>query len=290
MPHAENPIKATMPVLAALAQATALCAGVLTAAPSAAQPDPFDGNWHVSLTPYLWLPNLNANLNDDLPPRAAALLDSPDAQRLNAEIGPNDYLANQKFALLLNGEVRKGAWSAFTDILYLDLGNQDARVRSLQGPRGETLAAIDRQGKIDLSATVWTLGGGYTLTQGAWGNLDLLAGFRYLALDTDLTWRVEGSRDRLDRVGRISSDETFWDGLIGVKGQILFADSRWFMPFYLDAGTGSSNWTWQIVLGAGYRFDWGDVTLAVRSLSYDFDEDNADLRLTGPMLGATFRW
>lgn len=283
-------MKATIPALAALTQATVLSTGVLIAAPAAAQSDSFDGNWHFNLTPYLWLPNLNANLNYDLPPRAAELLNSPDAQHLNAEIGPNDYLSNLKFALLLNGEVRKGAWSAFTDILYLDLGDQDAAVRTLHGPRGETLATIDRQGKIDVSTTVWTLGGSYTLAHGAWGHLDLLAGFRYLAMDTELEWQVEGNRDRLDRGGKISSDETLWDGLIGVKGRILFADSRWFMPFYLDAGTGSSNWTWQALLGAGYRFDWGDVTLAVRSLSYDFDENDADLRLTGPMLGATFRW
>ncbi|EGV18705.1 hypothetical protein [Thiocapsa marina] len=62
------------------------------------------------------------------------------------------------------------------------------------------------------------------------------------------------------------------------------------MPYYLDAGTGSSNLTWQAALGAGYRFDWGDVTLALRSLSYEFDENDGDIRFTGPVLGATFRW
>ena len=167
-------MKAMTPILAALTQATVLCAGVLIAAPSAAQPDPFDGNWHVNLTPYLWLPNLNANLKYDLSPRAAELLNSPGAQRLNTEIGPNDYLSNLKFALLLNGEVRKGAWSAFSDILYLDLGNQDGTVRSIRGPRGENLATIDRQGEMNFSTTVWTLGGGYTLAHGAWGNVCLL--------------------------------------------------------------------------------------------------------------------
>jgi hypothetical protein len=39
----------------------------------------------------------------------------------------------------------------------------------------------------------------------------------------------------------------------------------------------------------GYDFVWGDVTLSIRSLSYDFDDD-ADLRMTGPALGVNFRW
>jgi hypothetical protein len=62
------------------------------------------------------------------------------------------------------------------------------------------------------------------------------------------------------------------------------------MPYYLDLGTGSSNWTWQALVGVGYRFGWGETTLAIRSLSYDFDEQDANLRFTGPALGVTFRW
>ncbi|HYN79496.1 MAG TPA: hypothetical protein VES73_17070 [Lamprocystis sp. (in: g-proteobacteria)] len=276
-------------VRAALTAVTALFAGSLIAAGATTQPNPFDGDWHFSLTPYLWLPNINADLSYDLPPRVAELLDS-EAARLDARIGPNDWLSSLKFGLLLAGEARKGPWSVFTDIIYLDLGNQDATVRTLHGPRGEAFAAIDRQSQIDLSATVWTLGGGYTLAHGSWGHVDALAGFRYLGLDTDLKWQFAGSRDRLERTVKVSRNEEQWDGLIGVKGQILFANGSWFMPFYLDLGAGSSNLTWQAMLGAGYRFGWGDVTLAIRSLSYDFDEQNADVRFTGPMLGATFRW
>jgi hypothetical protein len=60
------------------------------------------------------------------------------------------------------------------------------------------------------------------------------------------------------------------------------------MPYYLDVGTGSSNWTWQALLGVGYAFDWGDVNLSdPQPLAYDFNGKNdADLRMTGP----TRRW
>jgi hypothetical protein len=61
------------------------------------------------------------------------------------------------------------------------------------------------------------------------------------------------------------------------------------MPYYADIGGSSSNWTWQGALGVGYRFGWGDTLLLVRSLSYNVN-DKLDLRMTGPMLGATFRF
>lgn len=225
----------------------------------------------------------------DLPPRVGAFRKS-EVRRLGTEIGPNDYLSNLQFALTLSGEARKGAWSVVTDIIYLDLGNQDSSIRSFRGARGEPSPNLSHQSETSISGTVWTLAGGYTLSRGAWGNVDLLAGFRYLGLDTELKWQLAGSDDRLGRTGKASSNKNEWDGILGVKGRILFGDARWFMPHYLDVGTGSSNWTWQAALGAGYRFDWGDITLALRSQSYEFDENDANLRFTGPVLGATFRW
>jgi hypothetical protein len=122
-------------------------------------------------------------------------------------------------------------------------------------------------------------------------NLDLLAGFRYVGIDTELKLNIIGSDGVVDINSRSSRDLTEWDGIVGVKGQVRLGEGRWTMPYYLDVGTGSSNWTWQALLGVGYAFDWGDVNLSIRSLSYDFNGKNdADLRMTGPTLGATFRW
>lgn len=272
-----------------LAAALAVGAGVLAALPCSAAVDPFDGNWRFSVTPYVWMPNVNANLDYDLPPRAAELL-GDGARALSAEVGPNDYLDDLQFAVMLSGDVRKGRWSVYTDFIYLDLGSQDSHVRSVRGLRGEALATVSRQAEIDISSTVWTLGGGYTVAHDNWGNLDLLAGFRYLSMDTDLKWQIDGSGDRLAVASSVSNDQEEWDGIVGARGRILFGDTNWFMPYYLDVGTGSSNWTWQAILGVGYRFGWGETTLAIRSLSYDFDEHDADIRFTGPAIGVTFRW
>ena len=257
-----------------------------TVLPALAQVDSFDGDWHYSVTPYLWLPNVNANLSHTFP--------RLQTNQIKTEIGPNDYLENLEFGLLVTGEVRKGRWSAVTDLIYMDLGNQDTKARDITGPRGRELFDLGVQSETDLSSTLWTLAGAYTVIHKPEFNLDVLLGFRYLGLDTDLSWEFE--RDSplpeldLIRAGSVSMNKEHWDGIAGVKGQIRFGNTPWFMPYYLDVGAGDSDLTWQALLGIAYRFDWGNVNLSIRSLSYDFDKDDTDLRFTGPALGVSFVW
>jgi hypothetical protein len=90
--------------------AIALIGGLMAQAlPAAAAVDPFDGNWHFGVTPYLWLPNVNVNLDHDF--------QRLQTNRLQTEIGPNSYLENLELGLLVTGEVRQGPWSAFTDLI-----------------------------------------------------------------------------------------------------------------------------------------------------------------------------
>jgi hypothetical protein len=253
--------------------------------PAADQVDPYDGSWHFTLTPYVWLPNVNGTIDGHV------LGSNLGDLRASTEIGPNDYLQNLKFGAMATGEVRKGDWSVFTDIIYIDFGDQRSRVRNITGLEGRPLSSIDRSATTSLSATVWTLAGARTLVHKPMGNLDLLAGFRYVGIDTELKLDITGSEGVIDTRVRSSRNLTEWDGILGVKGQLRLGEGRWFMPYYLDVGTGSSNWTWQALIGVGYAFDWGEVNLSIRSLSYDFnDKHDADLRMTGPTLGATFRW
>jgi hypothetical protein len=83
-----------------------------------------------------------------------------------------------------------------------------------------------------------------------------------------------------------------WDAIIGVRGKARLGESGWFVPYYLDAGTGSSALTWQGMAGIGHTFKWGDVLLAYRHLYYDQKGDKLiqDIRFSGPALGATFRF
>jgi len=83
------------------------------------------------------------------------------------------------------------------------------------------------------------------------------------------------------------------DGIIGVKGALrLSRDGKWTLPYEADVGDGSNNWQYNLLLGVGYHFHWGDLVLGARNLSYHKSDykilENA--RLTGPVLGASFRW
>ena len=193
-------------------------------------------------------------------------------------------------------DIDDGRWHfALTPYLWLPAvkGSVSPTVyglRSATGPDGRPVTGISRDATINISSVVWTLGGGYSLLRGPSGNLDLIAGARYLSMSSDLTLSLQGPGGLSTPSHKVSLDASEWDGIIGARGQVLFPGTRWFIPYYIDVGTGSSNWTWQGILGAGYRFDWGDVTLALRSLSYDFDKDDADIRFTGPGLGVGFRW
>jgi hypothetical protein len=86
-----------------------------------AQPD--DGKWQFSITPYLWAPNIDGTLNFDAPASGIG--------RPNVETGPNDYLENLDFAVMLAADVRKKRWSVFTDLIYLDFSAEKSTVKSV---------------------------------------------------------------------------------------------------------------------------------------------------------------
>ena len=79
--------------------------------------------WSLSLTPYIWLPNINGTLKYAIPPGGGG--------RPEVDTGPNDYLENLSFALMLAGEARKGRWSIFSDLIYLDFDSESSTVKAV---------------------------------------------------------------------------------------------------------------------------------------------------------------
>src|SRR5262249_18104197 len=80
-------------------------------------------HWTFSLTPYVWLPNINGTLKYSVPPGAAG---SPDVST-----GPNNYLQNLQHVLMLAGEAREGRWSLHADAIYLDFADQASSVKAV---------------------------------------------------------------------------------------------------------------------------------------------------------------
>ena len=251
------------------------------APPVSAEEDKADGKWHFSLTPYLWLPDVNGSVN----------YTRRGGGTLSTDVDPSSYLESLDAAAMVAGEARKDNWLVFTDYIYLHLGGHESAVKSVTGPDGHVTIPINLGGDTSLVANVWTLAGGYTVLREPNISTDVFAGTRLLSLSSSLTWSFSGPTGALARSGNISNTTNKWDGIVGFKGEVRLGESKWFMPYYADIGTGSNNWTWQALIGVGYRFGWGDVVLSFRNLSYDFnDTRNLDLRLTGPALGASFKF
>jgi hypothetical protein len=270
--------------LAASTFVVALCAPIGATAESAGD------DWKFSVTPYLWLPNINATLKYSVPPGTGG---SPEV-----EVGPNEYLTNLNAVLMLAGEARKGRWSLFTDFVYLDISAEGSSVKSVDFGGTSVSATIDAGTKTTLEGMAWTLGGGYAIVQTPGTSLDLIGGVRYFGLQVTTDWNLTATIDgppgsqSFPRTGSVSAEEDLWDAIIGVRGRISLGEGHWSLPYYLDAGMGSSSFTWQGLLGVAYTFGWGDVTLAYRHLYYDQKDGKLiqDLYFSGPALGVTFRF
>ena len=268
------------------ALSVALAGFALASLPAAAESSSSD-QWIFTITPYLWLPNINGSLKYQLPNISV----QPDI-----ETGPNDYLSNLDFALMISGEARNDKWSIFTDVIYLDFGSENSHVKSFGA--GNVNATIDLGTQSSLSGGVWTLVGGYAAVQDPSATLDVIGGFRYLGLKASTDWTLSAAITDpntghiLATSGSISQDAKLWDGIIGVRGHVKLGDSNWSMPYYADIGTGSSNTTWQAMVGVAYNWSWGDVGLVYRHLVYDMDDDKLlqDVEFSGPALGVAFRF
>jgi hypothetical protein len=255
---------------------------VAAAAPVGAEEDKADGKWHFSLTPYLWLPDVNGTVTYKNPAGGGG--------SISAQVDPSSYLESLDFAAMFTAEGRKDNWLVFTDYIYLHMGGHDSAVKSITGPGGLETVPINVGGATTLVTNVWTLAGGYSVLHKPAGSLDVFAGARLLNISSSLSWNFSGPTGALAQAGNVSETANALDLIAGVKGQVRFGESAWYMPYYADIGGNSSNWTWQAMLGVGYHFHWGDAVFVVRSLSYNFNGNELDLRMTGPALGASFRF
>ena len=266
-----------------------MIAAVIFTAPAHAQVVAPPNQWTFSITPYLWLPNINGTLKYSVPPGAG----SPEV-----ETGPNDYLENLQAVIMISGEARKDRWSVFTDLIYLGFSDEDSSVKSVNFGGSLVSTSANVATSSSFRGTAWTLGTGYAVQTNQTVMLDIFGGLRYFSLEASTDWQLAaaitgpGGGQTFPRTGSISEGADLWDGIVGVRGRFLLGSSDWSIPYYLDVGAGSSNWTWQGMLGIAYSFKWGGMMLAYRNLYYDQNNDKLiqDLRFTGPALGLTFRF
>jgi hypothetical protein len=249
--------------------------------------------WSFEIAPYLWLPTVNATLRYNVPSNFGGTAD------VKADAG--DYFANLNGALALAGVVRYDRFSVLTDIMYVSATAGGSRVDSVNIAdigRDPISSTVNTGGDTTLKTTLWTLAAGYTVASGTWGNVDVLAGFRYLGIDSNTNYllavTLTGPRGNAGPTffgaGSLAANDSIWNGIVGLRGRINIAESGFFIPYYLDLGAGNSNFTWQTFAGIGYQTGWAGVQLGWRYMSYDQGGSSAvqDMTMSGAYLAVNF--
>jgi len=259
------------------------------AAPARADVDyarnPYDGDWHFSLAPYLWVPGFDGNFRFGIPPGGSG---NP-----NVHSGPADILSLLNVAFMINGDMRKNKWSLFADFIYVDLTDDKAQVRSITGPGGQIEIPVNVASKTSLESTILTLGVAYSVYHDRNSMVDVFLGTRYLESRLGLDWNFTGPVTFLPHAGNLRERTDLWDAIIGVKGRNGFTGTHWFIDWYGDVGTGESTLTYQALAGVGYAFNWGDITLNYRYMHYGENGESKliqDMSLPGLSLGVRFHF
>jgi len=177
---------------------------------------------------------------------------------------------------MLHANWRNGPWSVFGDWTY-------AKVDSDAPTRFQTLYS---EIEAEVKGNIVEAYGGYDLLRSPGHHVDVFAGLRYYNLDIKLGLR-DAALPGVDRTGK--SD--WLDGVVGIRGEAAL-DEHWQVFGSADIGAGGSDLSWQLFAGVGYRFSWGSIVGGWRYLHIDYDKSDfkLDAALTGPFIGASFRF
>ena len=176
-----NRLKKMLGAVLALLMLTVIFAPIFTAQAQAQSVAPPADQWTFSITPYLWLPNVNGTLKYSVPPGAG----SPEV-----EAGPNDYLQNLQAVIMISGEVRKDRWSVFTDLIYLEFADEKSSVKAVDFGGSLVNSSLNLATSSSLRGTEWTLGAGYAVQTGPAVTLDVFGGLRYFDLTVSTNWQL----------------------------------------------------------------------------------------------------
>ena len=267
---------------AVVAAALTIGGNALLMSPASAQS--LSDQWRFRAVVYLWAPQITGT----------AIF--PIANIASIDVKFHDILDHLKMAGMGTLEAQKGRWGAFTDVVYLNVGGTRTRTRDGTIDGVPVSAGVTSNAGMDVKTWIWTLAGSYRVQAAPDWDFDILAGARMLTIEPRLTWNFNvdvGPFVGPNRAGGRTIKETNWDGIVGARGRARFgSNSEWFIPYYVDVGTGDSDLTWQASGGIGYAYPWGELLATWRYLHYNFESSSRvqDLTVNGPVFGVAFRW
>lgn len=255
----------------------AIC--VLAMSPVASRAQSEQSEWQYRATIYGWFPRLDGTTQF-----------SSGAGGPSIGVDAGDLISNLKMGFMGAFSVQRGQWGVFADLFYADVG--DTKTSNSVGNVGLPITTT-ADVSLDVKTTIFTLAGTYALVQKPEYTVDVLFGTRVLRIKQTLDYAISKSLGPIalpGTSGRAEASTTNWDAIVGASGRFRFGEGlHWFVPYYLDLGTGNSQFTWQAIGGLGYSFAWGDVVAAWRYTDYEFKSGALQsLTLQGPAVGVSF--
>jgi hypothetical protein len=257
---------------------------IAASAPLAAEAQQVSDQWQFRGSIYGWLPDIGGKTT------------FPGGNGSSISVDASQIISSLKFTFMGTFEAQKGRWGVFTDVIYLDVGGSKSATRDLIVDGHPVPVGIAADATLDLKSLIWTLAGSYRVVTDPGATMDVIAGARLIDMKQTLGWQFSGDLGAgivPARDGTSEAKVTKTDGIIGAKGRVLFGgDHEWFVPYYVDVGTGQTELTWQAVTGVGYAFNWGEVFAVWRYLDYNFKSSSKieDVHFSGPAIGVAFRW
>jgi hypothetical protein len=236
--------------------------------------------WEGSAAIYGFFPDISARARHAVPGGGEIVIDA------------NDLIRNTELAFFTSVEARKGRVGLFGDLIYMDVGDELAGSTTLGQGTIALPPGITADTSAQVEAAVLTLAGTFRLVGSERQSLDAFAGVRGLAAESTLDATLNSPIGPVASASSTVEDESF-DAILGVKGKVsLGSAGNWYLPWYVDVGTGDADRTAQGVLGIGYSLKRGDVFGTYRYLDYDLQDDGllSSLDLSGPAVGFAFRF
>lgn len=187
---------------------------VALVAPACAHAQEISDEWQFGATIYGWLPDISGT----------AVFPSGGESSIDVDV--STILDHLKMTAQGSFEVQKGRWGAYTDIVYLDVGESTSRTRGITIGDVALPASVTAAVDLDVRATLWTLGGSYRVASEPASTFDALAGVRLADLEQNLNWDFSGDFGPVappPTTGSRSVSADNWDVILGVKGRFRLA-------------------------------------------------------------------
>ena len=267
------------PALTATALIMMTLAGI---APVTAQADNPGDSWQFQATVYGWFPSIEGTTV------------FPTGGSGSGSVDSDQIIDDLKMTFMGTFGAKKGQWGVWTDLLYADFGGSEQSTLGFANAPNVLPIDVNADVSLDIKSWAWTAAGTYELVDTPNHTADLVFGTRLLDVEQTLGWSLSGTGPLgLSTSGSKKVTADNWDAIIGIKGvAYLGNEQKWFIPYYLDVGTGQSDLTWQVNAGIGYRYSWGALVASWRYLDYEFESGDPiqSMSLSGPLIGAAFQW